>query len=81
MLTEEVVIDEDIMEELREVAVEKGKSLEETINRYLYFVSEGHKKLTLDMSPDLASLKGKYRVPADFDQKEVLAEELYKKYR
>ena len=81
MDTKEIVIDDDVMDELKEVAIEKGRSLEDTIDRYIYFITQGHKKLTVDTLPDLASLRGKYKVPADFNLKDALSEELHKKYR
>ena len=80
LIESEVIIDEDTMEELKEVAVEKGRSLEETIDRYMYFVTEGHKKLANQLSPDLASLRGKYKVPAGFNWKDAVSEELLLKY-
>ena len=50
MDTEELIIDEEVMEELREISVKKGRSLEETIRKYTFVFGErnGYNGLSID---------------------------------
>jgi hypothetical protein len=77
---EEVIIDEDMMEELEEISIEVGRSLQEVIECYVDFTIQRRNK-PVELSTWLASLRGKYKIPADLDFKgDVRAEALYKKY-
>jgi hypothetical protein len=76
---EDVVIDDDAMEELIEIAERRGHSLEDVIDKYVHFKMQRRDKL-VDLPPDLASLRGKYVVPADFNWKEAVKDKLYMKY-
>ena len=50
MDTEEIIIDDEIIEELREISVKKGRSLEETIQKYTFAFGErnGYMSLSTD---------------------------------
>ena len=76
---EDVVIDDDAMEELIEIAERKGHILEDVIDRYVHFKIQRRNKL-VDLPPDLAYLRGRYNVPADFNWKEAVKDKLYMKY-
>ena len=74
-----IVIDDDAMEEIIEIAERRERSLEDVIDKYVNFRIERRNKL-VDLPPDLASFRGKYKVPADFNWKEAVKDELYMKY-
>jgi len=76
---EDVVIEDDAMEELVEIAERRGQNLEDVIDKYIGFKIQRRNKL-VDLPSDLASLRGKYKVPANFNWKEAVKDELYVKY-
>ena len=74
-----IVIDDDAMEEIIEIAERRERSLEDVIDQYVHFKIQRRNKL-VDLPPDLASLRGRYKIPADFNWKEAVKDELYIKY-
>jgi hypothetical protein len=46
MDTKEIVIDDEIMEELREISIKKGRSLEETLRKYPCALNGGYEEFS-----------------------------------
>ena len=63
---EDVVIEDDAVEELIEIAERRGQSLDIVIDKYVHFKIQRRNKL-VDLPSDLASLRGKYKIPANFN--------------
>jgi len=90
MNTQEIVIDDEVMERLRETSIKKGKSLDVLVNNYLTIVEMGrqaklgnYKTDTSKMSPSLAalcSMDDGVQVPDDYDWRKDVEEEMYQKY-
>jgi len=83
MDTKEVIIDDKTMEMLREISERNGRSLEEEVQKYHYYITHGRKKIAeMGMSPALATLVAmRVKVPADdFDWRKDVEEELYEEY-
>ena len=83
MDTKNVVIDEKTMEMLMDIAERNGRSLEEEIRKYNYYITDGRKKLAGmgKMSPSLAALVGICgKVPDNYDWKKDVEEGLCEKY-
>jgi len=92
MDTKEIVVDEDTMEMAVQYSARTGKSVDEVLDKYRYFIAEGHKKLDFKddervskIMSELKAIQKRYKVAfgnvdPDFDWKEEYANELYKKY-
>ena len=87
MDTKEVIIDDETMEQIKEISARKGRSLEELIYNYgiIYEMGQqalmGKKPDKSEMSPALAAFCGCLgKVPDDYDWKKELEDELYKDY-
>ena len=82
MNAKEIVIDDELMEELRELSIEKGTSLEEEIEKHNYLFSEECERIRMkEMSPALAAFCGIMgKVPDDYDWKAEYHEGMYQKY-
>ena len=83
MDTKEVVIDDETMDMLKEVSERNGRSMDEEIQKYIYYITVGRKKIAEmgDMSPSLAALCSlRVKVPDNYDWREVAEEERNKKY-
>ena len=82
MDTKEVVIGDETMEMLREISERKGRSLDEEIQKYIYYITNGRKKIAeMGMSPSLAALVAmRCKVPDDYDWRKDVEEELYEEY-
>jgi actin-like ATPase involved in cell morphogenesis len=80
MNTKEFVIDDETMEELREVAKMDGERLEDLIERYVQFITKDYKKLLESVPPEVRAMQRRNKVPAGFNWKEELSDELHKKY-
>ena len=82
MNTKEVAIDDKTMEMLRDISERKGRTLEEEIQKYNYYITEGRKKIAeMGMSPSLAALVAmRCKVSDDYDWRKDVEEELYEEY-
>jgi len=82
MDTKEIVMDNKTMEMLKEISERKGRSLEEEIQKYIYYITDGRKKIAdMGMSPSLAALVAmRCKLPDDFDWRKDVEEELYEEY-
>jgi predicted CopG family antitoxin len=82
MDTKEIVIDDDVMEQLREMSKRNGYNLEDVIQKIMYLHSDERKAMAKkEMSPSLAALAGICgKVPEDYDWRKDLEEELCNEY-
>lgn len=74
-------VDKDIAEKAKRFARSQGRSLSNLIENYLKSLVESPEK-GQSFSPIVANLLGSVSVekPSEFDEKQVLADELNKKY-
>ena len=84
MDTKEVIIDENTMEMAKEYSIRSGMNLKDLLDSYTHFVTEGYKEFTKNVSPEVKAMQRRNRIaldlPADFDWKEEVGNEMYKKY-
>lgn len=74
-------IDETVVAEAKEYAKESGKSLSKIIEGYLRGLNSKQKKSKKeDLPPLLKRLHGCIKSDDQRDYKEIIAEEIYKKY-
>lgn len=74
-----LTIDQEIIEEAKLYAKNKGRSLSELIENYLKVTLEDKKK-NIKISPSIARLKGAITLPDDFDYKKELSNALVEKH-
>ena len=86
MDTKEVTIDEDVMEMAIQNSKRTGRCVEEILDKYRHFVTD-NRRLSDDVSPvfeELKAIQRRNRIvfgnAGDFDWKEELSNELYKKH-
>ena len=83
MDTKGVVIDDKTMEMLVEISDRNERSLEEEVQKYIYYATEGRKKIAAmgEMPPSLAAFAGSLgKLPENYDWKEEYADALCEKY-
>lgn len=76
-----LTIEQDVIQKAKEYAKNKNRSLSDLIENYLKSLTQEEpeeKKKTL--SPIVKSLKGSFKMPANFDYKEELRKGLEEKY-
>jgi hypothetical protein len=76
-----LTIEKEVIEIAKEYAKEKGQSLSEMVENYFKFVAVNRPKIKeKQLSSKVRKLRGIIKVDDDFDYKQVLTEELSKKY-
>jgi hypothetical protein len=76
-----LTIEKEVIEIAKEYAKEKGQSLSEMVENYFKFVAVNRPKIKeKQLSSKVRKLRGIIKVDNDFDYKQVLTEELSKKY-
>lgn len=75
-----LTIDKTVIENAKQYAKLKGRSLSDLIENYLKMISEQEVETPTEFSPIVASLKGSFKEPVNFDYKENLTEALIEKY-
>ena len=77
-----LTIEKEVIEIAKEYAKEKGQSLSEMVENYFKFVTVGRKRMKKkQLSPRVKKLRGIIKVEDNVDYKQILTEELSKKYR
>ncbi|HYG38591.1 MAG TPA: DUF6364 family protein [Cytophagales bacterium] len=74
-----LTLDKEIIEKAKKYASEKGRSLSDLVENYFKLIT-AHEVVLTKLSPKTKKLKGILGVQEPFDYKEVLQEELKKKY-
>lgn len=76
-----LTIEKEIIEEAKEYAKEKGQSLSDLVENYFKLLTKENREIKpKQLSPRIQRLRGVLKVDKDFDYKQVLEEELTKKY-
>lgn len=77
-----LTIENEVIKIAKEYAKEKGQSLSEMVENYFKFVTVERVKIKeKKLSPKVRKLRGIIKTDNNFDYKQVLTEELSKKYR
>lgn len=76
-----LTIEKEIIKIAKEYAKEKGQSLSEMVENYFKFVTVKRMKIKeKQLSPKVRKLRGIIKVDNNFDYKQILTEELSRKY-
>lgn len=76
-----LTIEKEIIEIAKAYAKDKGQSLSEMVENYFKFVTVERKKIKeQQLSPKVRKLRGIIKTDTPLDYKEILTEELSKKY-
>lgn len=76
-----LTIEKEVIEIAKEYAKEKGQSLSEMVENYFKFVTVNRAKIKeKQLSPKVRKLRGIIKTDSSFDYKQILTEELSKKY-
>lgn len=76
-----LVLEQEIIQKAKDYAKQKNRSLSSIIENYLKtLTNEDVKKETVKVSPIVKSLRGSFKLPADFDYKEELIKAIEKKH-
>lgn len=75
-----LTIEEKIIERAKQYARENGRSLSWIIENYLKIITEEENRERGEVSPLVKSLKGSFKAPEDFEEKNELTNGLSEKY-
>ena len=76
-----LTIEKEIIEVAKKYAKEHGKSLSELVENYFKLITNDRRIIKPDdLSPRVQRLRGIIKIEEDLDYKQVLTEELLKKY-
>ena len=76
-----LTIEKEVIEVAKVYAKEKGQSLSEMVENYFKFVTLSLNKIKeKQLSPNVRKLRGIIKADDKFDYKQILTEELSKKY-
>lgn len=75
-----LTIEQELIQKAKDYAKQKNRSLSDIIENYLKILTKEEKKESSRLSPIVKSLKGSFKMPADFDYKEELKKRLEQKY-
>lgn len=75
-----LTIEQEIIERAKQYAKGKNRSLSDIIENYLKFLTNKDTNTESDLNPVVASLKGAFKMPKNFDYKKELGKRLEEKY-
>lgn len=76
-----LTIEKEVIDIAKEYAKEKGQSLSEMVENYFKLVTVNRKKIKeKQLSPKVRKLRGIIKIDDKLDYKQILTEELSKKY-
>lgn len=76
-----LTIEKEVIETAKEYAKEKGQSLSELVENYFKLMTVNRRKIQpKQLSPKVRKLRGIIKADENFDYKQILTEELSKKY-
>jgi len=76
-----LTIEKEVIKTAKEYAKEKGQSLSDLVENYFKLITRDRREIQPEqLSPRIQRLRGIMTIDDDFDYKEVLTEELSKKY-
>ena len=75
-----LTIEQSVIEKAKKYAKNKERSLSDLIENYLESLTNSEEKTVENISPQLKSMKGAFKMPKDFDYKKELGNRLSEKY-
>ncbi len=75
-----LTIEEQIIEKAKIYAKKKGRSLSDIVENFLKTVASENEPADIELTPLVKSLKGSFKAPPDFNEKEELVKALAKKH-
>lgn len=76
-----LTLEKEVIDGAKKYAKEKGQSLSEMVENYFKFVTVSRQKVKeKQLSPRVRKLRGIIKTTDNFDYKQILTEELSKKY-
>ena len=75
-----LTIEQSVIEKAKKYAKNKERSLSDLIENYLKSLTNSEEKTVENISPQLKSMKGAFKIPKDFDYKKELGNRLSEKY-
>lgn len=76
-----LTIEKEVIEIAKEYAKEKGQSLSELVENYFKMITVNRRKVNpKQLSPKVQKLRGILEINGNIDYKQILTEELSKKY-
>lgn len=76
-----LTIEKEVIQVAKEYAKEKGQSLSDLVENYFKLLTNDRRPIkSEDLSPRVQRLRGIIKVDKDLDYKQILTEELLKKY-
>ena len=75
-----LTIEKDLIEQAKIYAKSKGRSLSDIVENYFKLLVKQTDDKDQELTPIVKSLQGSIKVPADFDYKETLGDQLGEKY-
>lgn len=76
-----LTIEKEVIEIAKEYAKEKGQSLSEMVENYFKLITVNRRKVNpKQLSPKVQKLRGIIKTNGNIDYKQILTEELSKKY-
>jgi hypothetical protein len=75
-----LTIEESVIENVKQYAMQKGTSLSNLVETYLIVISNESVCAEPELSPMVKSLKGSFKAPIDFDYRNNLSKNLSDKY-
>lgn len=75
-----LTINKSVIEKAKEYAKLKGRSLSDIIENYLKLITSDDKFTSNDPTPFTDALKGSFKAPVDFNDKENIFNSLAQKY-
>ncbi len=75
-----LTIEQEIIRKAKDYAKSKNRSLSDIIENYLKILTISEIAEEKEISPEIKSLRGSFKMPKDFDYKKELRDRLEKKY-
>ena len=75
-----LTIEQSVIEKAKKYAKNKERSLSDLIENYLKSLTNSEEKTVENISVQLKSMKGAFKMPKDFDYKKEITERLTEKY-
>jgi len=76
-----LTIEKEVIEIAKEYAKEKGQSLSDLVENYFKLITNERRVIkSKDLSPRIKRLRGIIKTEGELDYKQILTEELLKKY-
>ncbi len=75
-----LTIEQELISRAKKYAKDKGRSLSDLVENYFKILTKSTESNKFEITPEVKSLMGAFKLPDNFDYKEELKEEIYKKH-